>query len=176
MTEYCLSDCNDVPCQFLAGHVGQCFPINPNPEWQPLPAKPFNEVSPRLWVGSGLAEPNPMQFQAVLSLHAALRPMPAPVAERRWHLSDASLPDADELASTVGWVFHQWIVEERTVLIRCRTGLNHSGLVAAMTLISNVVEPADAIAAVRRQRSPYALSNPTYVDYLMSFGSVSDVL
>jgi predicted protein tyrosine phosphatase len=175
MIEYCVADVNGKPCQFLAGHVGDCFPINPRTEWAPMPDKPVSEVAPGLWIGSRLHEPAPGEFDAVLTLHAQIKPVTAPTIERRWHILDGDLPDKDELSSSVAWVFHHWEMEQGNVLIRCVGGLNRSGLVAALVLVASVIEPVEAVAMVRRARSPYALCNPTFVEHVLSYGSLHDV-
>jgi hypothetical protein len=175
MTEYCVNDCSGKPCQFKAGHAGDCRPIHDVREWVPLPEQPFSEVAPRLWIGSRLVQPQPGQFDAVLTLHGSIKPLPAPTLERRWHILDGDLPDKDELSSSVAWVFHHWEMEQGNVLIRCVGGLNRSGLVAALVLVASVIEPAEAVAMVRRARSPYALCNPTFVEHVLSYGSLHDV-
>jgi protein-tyrosine phosphatase len=175
MTVYCVNDCNGKPCAFKEGHPGQCHPIHSPDEWFPLPTEPFTEVAPGLSIGSGLVQPDPADYDSVLTLHRSLPAMPAPVMERRWHISDGQMPDKDDLASVVGWVIYRWVIDEDRVLIRCMQGLNRSGLVAARALIGNLVDPAEAIDQIRRTRSPYALCNPVFVAHLQSFGSLSDV-
>ncbi|MEY9878039.1 protein tyrosine/serine phosphatase [Streptacidiphilus sp. MAP12-33] len=56
--------------------------------------------------------------------------------------------------------------DDRTVLVRCHSGYNRSGLVVAQTLLLAGLTPAAAVALIRRRRSPWALNNPTFVDYL----------
>jgi protein-tyrosine phosphatase len=54
----------------------------------------------------------------------------------------------------------------RRVLVRCRAGMNRSGLVVAEVLIRSGFAPEDAIATIRRRRSPSALNNESFVAYL----------
>jgi protein-tyrosine phosphatase len=56
--------------------------------------------------------------------------------------------------------------DERTVLVRCRSGCNRSGLVVAQTPIELGQNATSAIALVRQQRSPWALNNRTFEEYL----------
>jgi hypothetical protein len=54
----------------------------------------------------------------------------------------------------------------RTVLVRCRSGLNRSGLVIAQVLMNNGRSAEDAVELIRARRSPCALNNQMFVDYL----------
>ncbi|WP_285697434.1 hypothetical protein [Actinomadura sp. NBRC 104412] len=54
----------------------------------------------------------------------------------------------------------------RRVLVRCHSGYNRSGLVAAQALINLGYGTDDAIFLIRYRRSKWALNNPLFVDYL----------
>lgn len=54
----------------------------------------------------------------------------------------------------------------RQVLVRCWAGMNRSGLVVAEVLIQSGYTAADAIAMIRKYRSPAALHNESFVAYL----------
>ena len=54
----------------------------------------------------------------------------------------------------------------RRVLVRCWAGMNRSGLVVAEVLIQSGYTATDAIAMIRKQRSPAALNNESFVAYL----------
>jgi hypothetical protein len=56
--------------------------------------------------------------------------------------------------------------EGRSTLVRCHSGYNRSGLVAAQALIELGRSPDQAIGLIRRGRSPWALNNEVFVDYL----------
>lgn len=171
---YCVRDVHGRPCQFLAGHHGDCRPIAME-AWQPLPSAEANLVTENLFIGGEQATVDPSLYDVVVSMHSSLSRAPAPILERRMHFQDGTMPDVDELLACVGFVFYHWVLQGKRVLVRDRSGLNRSGLVVAHTLITNCVEPNEAIAMVRRARSPYALSNPRYLDYLLSLGTVNDL-
>jgi hypothetical protein len=173
---YCATDVHGRPCQFDADHAGDCRPIAAVIDWVPVPRQPMAEVDDGLWIGSSIVDIDPHAFDAVLTLHSSLPPAPAPIFEKRWHIRDAELPDLDGLSAATGFVFNQWAMQDRRVLIRCVAGLNRSGLVAANVLIADCFDPVEAIAMVRRARGPYALSNPRFEDYLLSQGSLSDFI
>ncbi|WP_233290538.1 protein phosphatase [Kitasatospora sp. MBT66] len=65
---------------------------------------------------------------------------------------------------------------ERTVLVSCHSGYNRSGLVVAQTLIELGQDPATAIALVRQRRSPWALNNRTFEQYLTTGLDVAHLL
>ncbi|MFD8636744.1 hypothetical protein [Streptomyces sp. NPDC059533] len=77
-----------------------------------------------------------------------------------------------ELARTVARALR----DGRTVLVRCRSGYNRSGLVVAQTLVERGEEPATAVGIVRRGRSPWALNNRMFVDYLTTGLEVAGLL
>ncbi len=50
--------------------------------------------------------------------------------------------------------------------MRCRSGYNRSGLVVAQALVEPGVGSAGAVRLVRARRSPWALHNGLFVEYL----------
>ncbi len=54
----------------------------------------------------------------------------------------------------------------RSVLVRCYSGYNRSGLVVAHALVDRGHSAEDAIRLIRSRRSPWALHNELFVDYL----------
>lgn len=58
------------------------------------------------------------------------------------------------------------------VLSTCRMGLNRSGVISALALCDLGHDPAKAIAAVRRARGPYGLSNKTFERIVLSYPKV----
>ena len=110
------------------------------------------------------------EFDLVVSLFSRSGHGPDPGVE---HLV-AELPDgpltagqlrsAGELARAAA----NAVQEGRTVLVRCHAGYNRSGLVVAQTLIDLGSDAAGAIELIRRRRSPWALYNETFEQYLMT--------
>ncbi len=54
----------------------------------------------------------------------------------------------------------------RTVLVRCFHGYNRSGLVVAHTLMRRGSTAEEAVRLIRARRSPWALHNELFVEYL----------
>jgi protein-tyrosine phosphatase len=54
----------------------------------------------------------------------------------------------------------------REVLVRCYHGYNRSGLVVAHALVRRGHSSEEAIRLIRSRRSPWALHNELFVDYL----------
>ncbi|MQY16001.1 hypothetical protein SRB5_61930 [Streptomyces sp. RB5] len=54
----------------------------------------------------------------------------------------------------------------RLVLVRCHSGYNRSGLVIAQAMVGLGYEPGAAISMIRQRRSPWALNNHYFVQYL----------
>ena len=141
----------------------------------PLCADPWNEVVPLLFMGghdvrtqSATACVVRDEFDLVVSLTSRPGYGPAPGVEHMVaRLADAVLdaPAAarvQELAAAVASA----VREGRRVLVRCSGGLNRSGVVVAEALVRLGHSPDDAVAAVRRARGPWALTNPGFVAHL----------
>ncbi|GAA1073047.1 protein phosphatase [Kitasatospora arboriphila] len=143
----------------------------------PGPQTPWDEIVPGLWMGGHywtdtagelqLAVAGD-EFDLVVSLYAAPGHGPAPGVE---HLV-AEIPDAPLTAGQLADVQQlarataSAVRDGRTVLVRCHSGYNRSGLVVAQALVELGTEPAAAVELVRRQRSLWALHNRVFEDYL----------
>lgn len=77
-------------------------------------------------------------------------------------LSEKDIPEIHDIAE---WAHREWKAGKK-VLIRCQAGLNRSGLIVALVLISEGYDPKDAIDLIRACRSPHALCNADFVKYL----------
>jgi hypothetical protein len=154
------------------------------PRWHSdnqYPTEPFAEILPGLYMG-GTADDqtvdysmplpdlgDPCQFDAVVTLYSWAQPMGWGVEEMRYGFADASVEhfDTDRLLRVSRWAFERWQSGEQ-VLIRCQAGLNRSGLVTALILLLNGMSPEQAIAQIRHKRSPVALFNKAYVDWILT--------
>lgn len=164
----CLQPVNgNEQCQLLAGHLVPCSP-DPDGSWVTVPNEPWSEILPGLYQGgSWMYRPEELvEFDAVLTLHRGADSAPASVLEQRFHFRDGpDMPDGTRLSEAVNWVFSQWRSGKR-VLVRCQGGLNRSGLVVALVLYKAGYDINDSITLIRDQRSPYALCNARFVQYL----------
>lgn len=120
----------------------------------PGPQSPWDEIAPGLWMGGHYwtdpaGEPRPVvvgaEFELVISLFTRPGHGPDPHVE---HLVGEP-PDAG-----------------RRILVRCHSGDNRSGLVVAQCLDGGRLAPAAAIGLVRLGRSPRALHDETFTEYL----------
>jgi protein-tyrosine phosphatase len=59
------------------------------------------------------------------------------------------------------------------VLIRCQAGWNRSGLITALVLIKDGMDPAAAIDLIRERRSPSALCNRSFAAWLVEQGETA---
>ncbi|MGW0394543.1 protein-tyrosine phosphatase family protein [Streptomyces sp. NPDC003042] len=143
----------------------------------PGPQAPWDEVAPGLWMGghywtdpAGELLPAVAvdEFDLVISLYTRPGHGPAPRAE---HLV-AEMPDAtlsagqlrtvQRLARAAALALDEGLI----TLVRCYAGYNRSGLVVAQCLVERGLTPDEAIALVRRRRSPWALHNEVFTSYL----------
>ncbi len=143
----------------------------------PAPDGPWNEVVPGLWMGghefAGRAGEREFavvrdEFDVVLSLLRLPGYGPDDGVEHHvWPIPDGPL-DGTQLAGVMrlAQTACEGLERERRVLVRCFHGYNRSGLVVAQSLIRRGRSPDEAIRLIRSRRSPWALHNELFVEYL----------
>ncbi|MEV0411263.1 protein phosphatase [Streptomyces sp. NPDC050448] len=141
------------------------------------PQSPWGEVVPGLWMGGHpwtdpAGELRPVvvgsEFDLVIGLYARSGHGPDPRVE---HLV-AEMPDGPLTAAEPRPV--QGLARSAvsaldtglSTLVRCRSGCNRSGLVIAQVLVERGLPAAEAVALVRRRRSPWALNNDAFTSCL----------
>ncbi|MBZ9594095.1 protein phosphatase [Streptomyces erythrochromogenes] len=153
----------------------------------PEPDEPWSEITPGLWMGghfwtdgTGRLQPAVAgdEFDLVISLFTRTGHGPHPAVQ---HLI-TELPDGpltagqihsiQELARTAAHALR----DGRTVLVRCHSGYNRSGLVTAQSLIELGYTSDAAIRLIRQRRSPRALNNETFEQYLTTGLHVAHLL
>ena len=108
------------------------------------------------------------EFDLVISLYTLGGHGPDPGVE---HLV-AELPDGPlsaeqiHMVTQLAQIVATAVRDGRTTLVRCHSGYNRSGLVIAQTLITLGQGAEPAIDLIRRRRSPWALNNETFEQYL----------
>ncbi len=144
----------------------------------PSPRNRWDEIVPGLSMGGhemrgrgGPAEPVVVraEFEVVCSLHTSPGHGPSPGVEHHvLEIPDAPLSE-EQLAEVrrMVWLAHTSLAVGRSVLVRCHSGYNRSGLVVAGVLMLGGYGAEEAVALIREQRSPYALHNSTFVKYLV---------
>lgn len=143
----------------------------------PAPRSPWSQIRLGLWMGGHYwtDEAGELQlavvgdqFDMVVSLYSKQGHGPADGVEH--HV--ATMPDAalnsDQIAAVaqLALITTKAIKDGRNVLVRCHAGYNRSGLVVAQTLINLGYDARSAILLVRRKRSPWALHNRLFEQYL----------
>lgn len=167
MEALCLKAVGDDTCKLLSDHLVPCS-ADPDGGWITVPTEPFSRITTNLWQGgSYLYDPAELSdFQAVLTVNGRARRAPEGVDEFLCFFADAPvLPDMERLMLGVDWAYANWRQGRRT-LVRCQGGLNRSGLVIALMLYKHGWDVDDAITRIRERRSPYALCNATFEQYL----------
>ncbi|MFJ9447036.1 protein phosphatase [Kitasatospora sp. NPDC101235] len=143
----------------------------------PGPSEPWNEIVPGLWMGGHYYTPPGgelelaivrAEFDLVVSLFTLPGHGPAPGVEHIVRevpddlLSPGQLLAVQEAAELTAAAVRRG----RRTLVRCHSGYNRSGLVVAQALVDLGHESGEAVRLVRQRRSPWALNNPVFVDYL----------
>ena len=139
----------------------------------------WSEVVEGLWQG-GTGDHDIMQqpkfpvitrktFDTVITLYQFANPVDWHVKELRYGVWDGSAQDIDlkELFDLVKMAHTDW-VNGKKVLIRCQAGWNRSGLVTALVLMRDGMEAHEAIDLIREKRSPRALCNKNFVEFLLN--------
>jgi hypothetical protein len=108
------------------------------------------------------------RFDAVATLYAWAGPVDWEVEETRYGFGDGALHGTDlpRIIRVAIWAHARWKAGDQ-VLIRCQAGLNRSGLVTALVLLIEGWTPEAAIRQIRDQRSPWALCNDAFIDWLL---------
>ncbi|MFL6065576.1 MAG: hypothetical protein ACJ72G_12990 [Friedmanniella sp.] len=153
------------------------------PRWvkpEEVPSWRGSEILPGLYMG-GTADHDvtsvpavrrypagqPSRYDAVVTLYAWAQPVDWEVEELRYGFGDGALTgvDLDRILRAAEWAWRRWQAGDQ-ILIRCQAGLNRSGLVTALVLMLDGRDPEAAIRLIRQRRSPWALCNGHFVDWL----------
>jgi len=111
-------------------------------------------------------------FDTVVTAYAWARPVDWLVTELRFGFYDGSIHHIpmQRLREVVSAAHSAWKSGDR-VLIRCQAGWNRSGLITALVLIRDGYSPAQAIGLLRERRSPYALCNREFANWLLTINT-----
>jgi protein-tyrosine phosphatase len=143
----------------------------------PDPEAPWHEIVPQLWMGGhhygdadGIRVPAVVaaEFDVVISLFQAEGHGPAPDVEHHYlDIPDGELlPEQIGAARTMATIAAAAVRAQKRVLVRCQFGYNRSGLVVAQALADLGYPIDEAIVLIRSRRSPWALHNELFVNYL----------
>ena len=143
----------------------------------------FNEIATNLFMGGTEdmdvihfpAKNNnrtDLPFDAIVTVYAYAQPADWKIQEFRYGVPDAAIEDIDldRLKQAVEFGYNRWMAGDR-VLVRCQAGLNRSGLVTALILMSTGLDAETAIEQIRKNRAEIALFNEDYVRWLKIEGA-----
>jgi protein-tyrosine phosphatase len=147
------------------------------------PTALFNEIATNLFMGgtddmdvihfpvNNNNRPD-LPFDAIVTMYAYAQPADWKVQEFRYGVPDAAIEDIDldRLKQAVEFGYNRWMAGDR-VLVRCQAGLNRSGLVTALILMSTGLDAETAIEQIRKNRAEIALFNEDYVRWLKVEGT-----
>ncbi|MFJ3756638.1 MULTISPECIES: protein phosphatase [unclassified Streptomyces] len=127
-------------------------------------------------------EPEPVVVRDEFDLVQSLLRLPghgpdAGVEHQVWPIPDGPL-DGTQLAGVMrlATAASEALDAGRSVLVRCWSGYNRSGLVVAQALVHRGRSAEEAIRLVRDRRSPWALHNELFVAYLRAGLSTARLL
>lgn len=134
------------------------------------PAEPYSEVIPGLFLASAAHSPAEMlsMFDVLIDVGGRDRWEGDPDPRYCFHpLDDAPFIADAEMIHTVGERIASLVGEGKHVAVNCLSGVNRSGLLVARALVALGSTPKQAIEAVRKSRGPMALTNQTFVRFLV---------
>ena len=148
------------------------------------PTSLYSEIAPNLFMGGTADEDvihqavaynkarTDLPFDAIITMYAWANPADWRVQEFRYGIYDSAIADIDldRLKQAVEFGYNRWLSGDR-VLVRCQAGLNRSGLVTALIMMSTGLDAETAIEQIRKNRADVALFNNNYVEWLMSEGA-----
>jgi protein-tyrosine phosphatase len=148
------------------------------------PTSLYSEIAPNLFMGGTADEDvihqavaynkarTDLPFDAIITMYAWANPADWRVQEFRYGIYDSAISDIDldRLKQAVQFGYNRWLSGDR-VLVRCQAGLNRSGLVTALIMMSTGLDAETAIEQIRKNRADVALFNNDYVEWLMSEGA-----
>ena len=148
------------------------------------PISLYSEIAPNLFMGGTADEDvihqavaynkarKDLPFDAIITMYAWANPADWRVQEFRYGIYDSAIADIDldRLKQAVEFGYNRWLSGDR-VLVRCQAGLNRSGLVTALIMMSTGLDAETAIEQIRKNRAEIALFNNNYVEWLMSEGA-----
>ncbi|WP_328667337.1 protein phosphatase [Streptomyces sp. NBC_00322] len=153
----------------------------------PEPQSPWDEITTGLWMGGHVwadADGRHLdavvdrEFDLVISLFTRQGHGPPEGVEH--HV--VPIPDDWLTSEQIDEVLRLALITAdavragRTALVRCYSGYNRSGLVVAQTLIELGHDGAGAIDLIRRRRSPWALHNVAFEQYLTTGLDIASLL
>ncbi|MEU9386879.1 protein phosphatase [Streptomyces sp. NPDC048279] len=153
----------------------------------PVPDSPWSEVLPGLWMGGHEFRGSAGQLESAVvrdefDLVQSLLRLPGHgpdtgVEHQVWPIPDGPL-DGTQLAGVMrlARTASEALDAGRSVLVRCYSGYNRSGLVIAQALVHRGHTADEAIRLVRARRSPWALHNELFVAYLRAGLSTARLL
>lgn len=144
----------------------------------------YSEIAPRLWQGgtpqdemiynsSEFATASELHgFTAVVTLDSQSNPVGWAVSELRYGFEDGPVnrEELPRILEVADWAYEKW-QRGGKVLIRCAAGANRSGLITAIVLMKDGMDPKKAIELIRSKRS-FALSNRAFVTLIGEIGGV----
>jgi protein-tyrosine phosphatase len=140
----------------------------------------WSEILPGLWQGGthpedrvnrgNLRRITKLDFHSVFTMASNSNPTTNGVREFRFAIRDYDMSDFNpekDLYPLVVMAHNDWRAGRKT-LVRCVAGWNRSGLVTALVLIRDGFTPEGAIELIRNKRSPKALSNEIFAEWLLN--------
>ena len=151
-------------------------------EWAAYATEPWSQILTNLWIGGhdynvgvngfqDIQDAYPRDhFDLVVSMYyRSIAYEPTSGQHVKILFPDSQLSDENrDLAVSASFSIASAVREGQNVLVRCQAGLNRSSLVAGIALVDLGFDGADVVQMIRARRSPWALCNDSYAEFLAS--------
>lgn len=136
----------------------------------------FSQIDGNLWMGGtpAAAHSAAAEFKAFRFIVCLYPWEPYPLHDHQVYTEakmydHAALPDAALVTALADYV--NAVRQIGPVLVHCQQGWNRSGLITALALIRDGMEPKAAIALMREKRSAEVLCNAVFEAWLLRQGA-----
>lgn len=127
-----------------------------------------HQIDGNIWMGSAPIKKVDDSFDYIINLYAGARySLQSHQVMVFALMNDEALIPNERLLHNLADTAVEFAKRGKT-LIHCQAGLNRSGLITGLTLIKQGMHPQIAIDLIRRKRSPQALFNKTFADWLLA--------
>lgn len=135
----------------------------------PFKVSLFSQIDGNLWSGGCPRDTAPAHFKFIFSLYPwePYRIHEHQVILQARLFDHSELPDRGLLTMLAGAVNLARAVGP--TLVHCQAGLNRSGLISALALITGGMKPAKAVALLREKRCDAVLCNRAFESFVLGF-------
>lgn len=130
----------------------------------------YSHIKDNLWMGGCPVGVAPVEFKFIVNLYpwGNYETPGHPIRLTARLMDSADVPNENVLRMLAD--FTRTAMKQGMTLVHCQAGLNRSGLVCALALIREGMDPKCAIDLLREKRCEAVLCNPDFEKFLLRAG------